>query len=115
VTYVDESCLYLKEGKCRICEAACKTHAINFDQKPERVEIKVGAIILSPGIEPFDARLREEYHYGDFANVVNALDYERLLCATGPTRGRYCGPLTKTPHNIAWIHCVGSRQVTRGQ
>jgi len=115
VTYVDESCLYLKEGKCRICEAACKTHAINFDQKPERVEIKVGAIILSPGIEPFDARLREEYHYGDFANVVNALDYERLLCATGPYEGEILRASDKKhPHNIAWIHCVGSRQVTEG-
>ncbi len=115
VTYIDESCLYLKEGKCRICEAACKTHAINFDQKPERVEIKVGAIILSPGIEPFDARVREEYHYGDFVNVVNALDYERLLCATGPYEGEILRASDKKhPHNIAWIHCVGSRQVTEG-
>jgi heterodisulfide reductase subunit A len=115
VTYIDESCLYLKEGKCRICEAACKTHAINFDQKPEMVEIKVGAIILSPGIEPFDARVREEYHYGDFVNVVNALDYERLLCATGPYEGEILRASDKKhPHNIAWIHCVGSRQVTEG-
>lgn len=115
VTYVDESCLYLKEGKCRICEAACKTKAINFDQKPERMEINVGAIILSPGIEPFDARLREEYHYGDFVNVVNALDYERLLCATGPYEGEILRASDKKhPHNIAWIHCVGSRQVTEG-
>jgi heterodisulfide reductase subunit A len=115
VTYVDESCLYLKEGKCRICEAACKTNAINFDQKPERMAIKVGAIILSPGIEPFDARLREEYHYGDFVNVVNALDYERLLCATGPYEGEILRASDKRhPHNIAWIHCVGSRQVTEG-
>lgn len=115
VTYVDESCLYLKEGKCRICEAACKTNAIDFDQKPERLEIKVGAIILSPGIEPFDARLREEYHYGDFVNVVNALDYERLLCATGPYEGEILRASDKKhPHNIAWIHCVGSRQVTEG-
>lgn len=115
VTYVDDSCLYLKEGKCRVCEAACKTHAINFDQKPERMEIKVGAIILSPGIEPFDARVREEYHYGDFVNVVNALDYERLLCATGPYEGEILRASDrKHPHNIAWIHCVGSRQVTEG-
>ncbi len=115
VTYVDDSCLYLKENKCRICEAACKTHAIDFNQTPEYIEIKVGAIIVSPGIEPFNPRLREEYRYGEFQNVVTALDYERLLCATGPYEGEILrGSDRKHPHNIAWVHCVGSRQVTEG-
>ena len=58
-----------------------------FDQKPEKVEINVGAIILSPGLEPFDPKIRAAYHYGEFQNVVTALDYERLLCATGPYEG----------------------------
>ena len=49
--------------------------------------MNVGAIILSPGIEPFDPRVREEYRYGEFANVVTSMDYERLLCATGPYQG----------------------------
>jgi heterodisulfide reductase subunit A len=115
VTYIDDSCLYLKENKCRICEAACKTHAINFDQTPEYIEINVGAIIVSPGIEPFNPRLREEYRYGEFQNVVTALDYERLLCATGPYEGEILrGSDGKHPHNVAWVHCVGSRQVTEG-
>ena len=113
--YIDESCLYLKEKKCRICEAVCKNDAIDLNQAPERVEIKVGAIILSPGIEPFDPKLREEYRYGEFANVVTALDYERLLCATGPYEGEILRASDKKhPHNIAWIHCVGSRQVLPG-
>ena len=46
VTYIDESCLYLKEKKCRICEAVCKNKAIDFNQEPEKEEINVGAIIL---------------------------------------------------------------------
>jgi heterodisulfide reductase subunit A2 len=115
VTYIDESCLYLKEKKCRICEAACKTHAIDFNQKQESIEIKVGAIIVSPGIEPFDPKQRAEYRYGEFANVVSAFDYERLLCATGPYEGEILRASdSKHPHNIAWIHCVGSRQVLEG-
>ncbi|MFH0977018.1 MAG: CoB--CoM heterodisulfide reductase iron-sulfur subunit A family protein [Spirochaetota bacterium] len=113
--YVDESCLYLKEGKCRMCEGVCKNNAINFNQVPEKVEIKVGAIILSPGIEAFNPEIMKEYHYGDFKNVVTALDYERLLCATGPYEGEILRASDKKhPHNIAWIHCVGSRNATEG-
>jgi heterodisulfide reductase subunit A len=111
--YIDESCVYLKEKKCRICEGVCKNKAIDFTQMPEREEVKVGAIIISPGIEAFDPKVRKEYHYGDFQNVVTALDYERLLCATGPYEGeiRRASDM-EHPHKIAWLQCVGSRRVT---
>jgi len=113
--YIDQSCLYLKDGKCKVCQGVCKTNAIDFTQTGETVEIKVGAIILSPGFEPFDPRVREEYRYGEFENVVTSLDYERLLCATGPYEGEILrGSDKKHPHNIAWLHCVGSRQVIEG-
>ena len=115
VTYIDESCLYLKEKKCTLCQRVCATGAIDFKQKPEKIAINVGAILLAPGIEPYDPRAREEYHYGEFANVVTALDYERLLCATGPYEGEILRVTDRQhPHNIAWISCVGSRRVTPG-
>ncbi|WP_408998563.1 FAD-dependent oxidoreductase [Syntrophus buswellii] len=115
VPYIDDSCLYLKEGKCQICIGVCQSKAIDFSQKPEKVEIRVGAIILSPGIEAYDPRAKEEYHYDDFANVVTGLDYERLLCATGPHEGEILRASDmRHPHNVAWIHCVGSRRVTPG-
>ncbi len=115
VTYVDESCLYLKEKKCSICKAVCKNDAIDFNQMPERVELKVGAIVLACGFEPFDPRIREDYGYGRLQNVVTSLDYERLLCATGPYEGEIRRPSDKQhPHKIAWIQCVGSRQVITG-
>jgi len=114
--YIDDSCLYLKEKKCTVCQAVCKNNAIDFNQTGEKVEIKVGAVILSPGFEPFDPKVREEYHYGDFENVVTSMDYERLLCATGPYEGEILRASDrKHPHNIAWIHCVGSRQVYSDQ
>jgi len=113
--YVDESCLYLKERKCRLCEGVCKNSAIDFTQTGEKLEVKVGAVILAPGFEPFDPRVRAEYRYGEFQNVVTSLDYERLLCATGPYEGEILRSSDKRhPHNIAWLHCVGSRQVLEG-
>ena len=65
----------------------CKNNAIDFNQTGEKVEVKVGGIILAPGFEPFDPRTRAEYRYGEFRNVVTSMDYERLLCATGPYEG----------------------------
>jgi heterodisulfide reductase subunit A len=115
ITYIDESCLYLKEKKCKICEGVCKNNAIDLNQKPEKVDINVGAIILAQGIEPYDPRVRKEYRYGEFQNVVTSMDYERLLCSTGPYGGEVLRKSDlKHPHNIAWIQCVGSRQVIEG-
>jgi heterodisulfide reductase subunit A len=115
ITYIDESCLYLKEKKCRICEAVCKNDAIDLNQAPVKEEIHVGAIILSPGMEPFDPKVRKEYRYGEFENVVTSMDFERLLCSTGPYAGEVLRASDKKhPHNIAWIQCIGSRQVIEG-
>ena len=116
VTYIDDSCLYLKEGKCRLCERVCSADAIDFMQKPEKLTVKVGAVILSPGIQAFDPKVQAEYRYGTFANVVTSLDYERLLCATGPYAGEILRATDrKHPRNIAWIQCVGSRRITPGE
>lgn len=115
VAYIDESCLYLKEKKCQICESVCKNNAIDLNQTAETKEITVGAIILSAGLEPFDPKVRAEYRYGEFANVVTSMDYERLLSSTGPYQGEILRASDKKhPHKVAWIQCVGSRQVIPG-
>jgi heterodisulfide reductase subunit A len=83
-----------------------------LNQTAEKVEVKVGAIILSPGIEAFDPKVGNEYGYGKMQNVVTSMDYERLMCATGPYEGEILRASDKNhPHKIAWIQCVGSRQV----
>lgn len=116
ISYIDpETCLYLKEGKCGICEDVCENEAIDLNQTAEKVEVKAGAILLSVGYEPFDPKLRGDYGYGKFENVVTSLDYERIVCATGPYGGEILRASdNKHPHRIAWIQCVGSRQVTEG-
>ena len=115
VTYIEDSCIYLEEKKCRICEGVCQNEAIDFQQEPEKLEVKVGAILLSPGYEPFDPGLKGDYGYGTYENVVTSLDFERLLCATGPHEGEVLRPSDREhPHKIAWIQCVGSRRVTPG-
>jgi heterodisulfide reductase subunit A2 len=115
IAYVDESCLYLKEKKCRICEGVCQNQAIDLHQSPEKMELKVAAVVLSPGYDVFDPKVKEEYGYGRLANVVTSMDFERLMCATGPYEGEILRASDgRHPHNIAWIQCVGSRRVTEG-
>ena len=116
ITYVDpNTCLYLQDEKCTICQGVCKNDAIDLDQKPQRLEVEVGAIILAPGYEVFDPRPRGDYGYGTMENVVTSMDFERILCSTGPYDGEILRPSDgKHPHKIAWIQCVGSRQVIEG-
>ncbi len=112
ITYIDESCLYLKDKKCGICESVCKNNAIDFTQTAEKMEVKVGAVILAPGIEAYTPKVGNEYGYGRMQNVVTSMDFERLLCATGPYEGEILRASDKKhPHKIAWIQCIGSRQV----
>ena len=111
VPYIDESCHYLKDKKCSICASVCKNEAIDLHQTAEKRVVNVGAIVLAPGYDSFDPLLRNDYGYGQISNVVTSLDFERLLCATGPFEGEVQRPSDgKHPHKIAWIHCVGSRQ-----
>ena len=113
ITYIDESCLFLKEKKCDICRSVCKAGAIDFSQTTQEDGSKVGAIILSPGIKPFDPKVKDEYGYGKMENVVTSMDYERLLSSTGPYEGEVLRASDqKHPQKIAWIQCVGSRRVT---
>ncbi|MGC9029375.1 MAG: FAD-dependent oxidoreductase [Desulfomonilaceae bacterium] len=115
VPYINPKCLYLDGQKCTICEGVCKNRAIDLHQASETLQIHVGAIVLTPGYEVFDPSARPEYGYGRFQNVVTSLEYERLLCATGPYEGEILRATDKKhPRKIAWIHCVGSRRVTPG-
>jgi len=116
ITYIDpDTCLYLNDEKCSICAGVCKNEAIDLNQKESMLHVEVGAILLAPGYETFDPKLRGDYGYGVMENVVTGLDFERLLCSTGPYEGEILRPSDKKhPHKIAWIQCVGSRQVIEG-
>jgi heterodisulfide reductase subunit A len=116
VSYIDpETCLYLQDEKCQICAGVCKHNAIDLHQKPQKLEINVGAVVLSPGYDVFDPAVRGDYGYGTIKNVVTSLEFERILSATGPYEGEIRRPSDgKHPQRIAWIQCVGSRQVIPG-
>ena len=100
---------------CTRCMEACPTKAINLEQKPEDFKINVGAIIVATGWQPFDAARKEEYGFGRFRDVITTLQMERMLNASGPTKGEVVRPSTgQIAQSIAFLQCVGSRDATVG-
>jgi heterodisulfide reductase subunit A-like polyferredoxin len=87
-----DHCRQLNDKKCGICAKVCQAEAINFDQKDRIIEINVGAIILAAGYDVFDPSLIPEYRYREIPNVVTAIEFERLLSASGPTGGHVDRP-----------------------
>ncbi|WP_035108169.1 CoB--CoM heterodisulfide reductase iron-sulfur subunit A family protein, partial [Desulfovirgula thermocuniculi] len=101
--------------KCGTCVEKCARKAIDHGMRGEEMQIKAGAVILSPGFELFDAATRPELGYGRFPNVVTSLQFERILSASGPYQGHLVRPSDgKAPRRIAWIQCVGSREPRSG-
>ena len=95
---------------CRECEKVCQAKAINHEMKEEILRLNVGAIILATGLDFYDVARLGEYGYGRIANVITAIEYERLTSASGPTYGELKRPSDgKIPSNVAFIQCVGSR------
>jgi heterodisulfide reductase subunit A len=113
-----EKCLYLTKGVqtgkpvCMLCQKACGKDAINFEDKEKTFTLDVGAVILTPGFDEFDPTAIKSLGYGTYPNVVTSIEFERILSASGPFQGHLVRPSDhKEPKKIAWIQCVGSRDV----
>jgi len=105
-----DNCLYFTKGVCKICQKVCPSNAINYEQKPEETELNVSSIILATGFDVFDPSRMSEYGYGRFRNVVHSMEFERIICASGPTDGHLVRPSDgKEPKSVVFVQCVGSR------
>ncbi len=107
-------CLFLNKGVCGVCKKTCEAEAIDFEQKPLEIELNVGAIVVATGYDVFGEELSSRWGY-NYKNVVNALEYERMLSASGPFGGHILRPSDeKEPEKIAFIQCAGSRDLHEG-
>jgi len=104
-----ESCI-----KCGLCVEACGTkQAVDLEQKDELVTIKVGTAILATGYDIFPIEKKFEWGYKNYDNVISSLEFERLICASGPTGGKLIRPSDgEKPKRVAFVLCAGSRDNT---
>jgi len=102
-----EHCLRFKGKDCKACQEACMFEAIDFKQKDEQLELKVGGIIAATGFKIFDPEQVPQYGYGKFDDVYTAVEFERLYASNGPTEGNIVLKNGKAPKSAAIVHCVG--------
>jgi heterodisulfide reductase subunit A len=107
-----DSCVYLNYGICGLCIQACGAEAIDFTQKDTTIKLdNINSIIVAAGYSVIeDVDPLQKFGYKKFKNVISALEFERLICASGPLGG-HLKRLSdgKAPKKIAFLQCVGSR------
>ncbi len=114
MTIDKDNCLWFTKNACRICEKVCEREAIDFEQQDQQIKLNnVGSIIVATGynlIEDIDNEVLRNYGYQKYRNVVTALEFERLLSASGPQDG-HVKRLSdgEKPKKIAYLQCIGSR------
>ncbi|MCJ7756351.1 MAG: hydrogenase iron-sulfur subunit [Thermoanaerobaculales bacterium] len=109
-------CLGINPIACGKCADVCDKNAIDYDDQGEVVTRDVGAIIVATGLDVYDPTEMDEYGYTRFENVITSMEFERLICAGGPTDGHFIRPSDKErPKRIGFIQCVGSRNPKIGR
>jgi heterodisulfide reductase subunit A-like polyferredoxin len=97
-------------SECLACVYACGVFAIDHNMVERQETLQVGSIILAPGYRPYQAARAAEFGLGRYPNVISALQFERLLSASGPTAGHVVRPSDGAPaRRIAFLQCIGSR------
>jgi heterodisulfide reductase subunit A len=104
-----DNCRYFQSGKCRVCEKLCPRGAVDFEQEDEIVELDVGAMIVATGFDLFDCSRTTQYGYGRYDNVLDSVQFERMINSSGPTRGKVLLKDGGEPESVAILHCIGSR------
>ncbi|MHA2059241.1 MAG: hydrogenase iron-sulfur subunit [Candidatus Ranarchaeia archaeon] len=96
--------------KCGACVEKCPRDAIDLDEPVKEFTVKVGAIVVATGFDLYDMNQLGEYHYGRHPNIVTALQMERMLDITGPTKSLVQRPSDKeTVKRVTFVLCSGSR------
>jgi heterodisulfide reductase subunit A len=96
--------------ECGMCMKACGLSAINLNDVPKTVELNVGAIVVATGAVPFDAKKKPQYRYSEIDDVITNMEFERVICASGPTGGLMLRKNGEHAKTVAFIQCVGSRE-----
>ena len=99
---------------CGACEKVCPTNCIDFTMETEIMNLHVKTVIIATGFDMFDAEKMPRYGYGQYKNVITALQMERELAPTRPFNTILRPGDGKVPDKIAYVLCVGSRDASVG-
>jgi heterodisulfide reductase subunit A len=108
------NCLGLSPVRCGKCKDVCDKKAIDYDMKEKIIEEEVGGIIIATGYDLYTMQALGEYGGEKYEDVVNGLEFERILSASGPTGGVIRRPSDgRVPKSIVFVQCSGSRDTEK--
>lgn len=96
-------------SECQTCVNICPANAIDLSMREEKKEVEVNSVIVSTGFNLFPAKLKPQYGYGEYKNVITGMQMDRLLAPTRPYNTILRPHDGKVPENIAYVLCTGSR------
>ncbi|MFQ5815869.1 MAG: 4Fe-4S dicluster domain-containing protein, partial [Candidatus Hydrothermarchaeaceae archaeon] len=92
--------------KCGKCIEVCPEGVIDLNEGEREGEFKAGTLVVATGTKPYESK-EGEFGYGESPRVVTLQQLERMLSERSPSSPEIEG---KTPGNVVFIGCVGSRQ-----
>jgi len=95
--------------ECHQCVNICPANAIDFSQKTKTQEITAKSVVITTGYKLFPPSAKPHYGYAKYANVIDAMQMDRLIAPTRPFNNVLRPGDGKVPDNIAYILCTGSR------
>jgi quinone-modifying oxidoreductase subunit QmoA len=97
-------------AECAKCVAACEYDAIDLGMKPRAMTLKVGAVVIATGWDPYDAGRIDNLGFGTHPDVITNVMMERLAAPNGPTKGAILRPSDgRLVRSAAFVQCAGSR------
>ena len=109
----NQACRHFTNVDCETCQQICPRGAIDFEQRNIITQEKVGAIVVATGYDLYPRTVLGEYETDP--DVIDGLQFERLLSSAGPTGGEIKRPSDKkVPRQLVFISCVGSRDPEHG-
>jgi len=76
----------------------------------QSLSFDVGAIVVATGYELYSKKRLGEYGGGKYPDVIDGLQFERMLASDGPTGGEIRRPSDgKVPQEVVFVQCAGSR------
>jgi len=90
--------------RCGECEKICDS--VDFSQQEEIIELNVGSVLMATGFDSYSPS-EGEFGFQQFDNVITLPQFKRVI-DLNDKKLIFKG---KERKNIAYIYCVGSRQI----
>lgn len=89
---------------CALCWAECKPEAIDFSIPDETLDLAFEEVVITRGQDNAFESIGGDLGFGNYADVITDLQFERMLSPTGPTDGLVISPRDgEVPERLVFV------------